>query len=369
MNEDRVLVLADTTDINYNNHKNKKGMGRLGGQYKVSGICLHTALAVTTQGVPLGVVGQHYWAPSDQGRVKSYDKYPLKDKESYKWILSLQAAQAAYQAAPSSVTIVSDRESDFYEYLSWPRADYIDLLVRAHHLNRKIELGAKSMKLKDLSTRFEVSGYFEVSIKKQHNRAARKAKMAVRFGQFTYPAPQRRQGDKLTMYLVHVKEVNQLADPIEWYLLSTMPVENFANAVKLIQYYAHRWIIERFFYTLKTALNLEKLQVSDFDRLVNIIKLYSISAWRILRLKYLVKVMPQAQASEFCNQKHLHILKAMTRQKIDTVEQFVLALATLVGFKSTTKQPYPGEKLLWQANSIISNMQKGWDMANNYGTG
>ena len=44
-------------------------------------------------------------------------------------------------------------------------------------------------------------------------------------------------------------------------------------------------------------------------------------------------------------------------------------MGKLVGFVRSKKQPYPGEKLLWQATQQLNSVKLGFVLAQGYGTG
>ena len=74
-----LLVLEDSTDLNYNPHLKKTGMGNIGGGGKgAKGLSMHSAIIVTTLGEPLGLVGQYIWAPVITGRKKQHREYPIR---------------------------------------------------------------------------------------------------------------------------------------------------------------------------------------------------------------------------------------------------------------------------------------------------
>jgi hypothetical protein len=56
-----VLAIQDTTELNYTSHKALSGAGYLDSKY-ARGLKVHSTLSVTTQGVPLGIIGQYVWA-------------------------------------------------------------------------------------------------------------------------------------------------------------------------------------------------------------------------------------------------------------------------------------------------------------------
>lgn len=89
--ESRILVLEDTTDISYPGRKQTEGLGNLGGRKPIAGICAHTALAVSMDKEPLGLLGQHIWAPVSETRKSALlRKLTIEQKESYKWLRTVQ---------------------------------------------------------------------------------------------------------------------------------------------------------------------------------------------------------------------------------------------------------------------------------------
>ncbi len=68
--ESVVLVAQDTTYFNFTSHAATPGMGPIGPGPE-HGYLLHSALALTTDGVPLGLVGQIAWARDPETRGKS----------------------------------------------------------------------------------------------------------------------------------------------------------------------------------------------------------------------------------------------------------------------------------------------------------
>ena len=57
------------------------------------------------------------------------------------------------------------------------------------------------------------------------------------------------------MWVVHVLEVDapQGVEPIEWILLTSLPVESFDDAWLVIGYYEKRWLIEEWHKALKRS--------------------------------------------------------------------------------------------------------------------
>jgi len=139
---------------------------------------------------------------------------------------------------------------------------------------------------------------------------------------------------------------------IDWYLLTTQPIESLEEAYQVLDGYCLHWRIERFHYVLKQGLHVERLQFDTLTRLKNALQVYSVIAWHLLYLTHLVREQPQAQAQDHVPAEQLGLLHRATRRKLITLQEVVLSIAGLAGCKASKKQPWPGEKSLWQGLNI-----------------
>ena len=128
-----VLAVQDTTEANWTNLRVTEGLGPLG-HSACHGLLVHTTLAITPERVPLGLLAQQVWArdPDDIGKRARRKQLPISQKESQKWLHSLDAVYTARDCCPTTHLIsVGDREADVYDVLAAPRPVGVDLLIRA----------------------------------------------------------------------------------------------------------------------------------------------------------------------------------------------------------------------------------------------
>jgi hypothetical protein len=367
-----ILVSQDTTDINYQRHYATNGLGDLGGRKDRghAGLCLHTAMAISTQGLPLGLVGQKVWPPAACGRLERLEKYALEEKESYRWVEGLEWIHQ-YLSHIQQVIVVSDRESDFYDYMLAARPKNSDLLFRALYLNRWVYTNEQKLQLGQVS--FPAASQVDICVLRAKNRPARTAHLQVSWGQIICPPPVGRKGDCLSLWLVKAQEINPPAGtkPISWYLLTTITVQDQATALLMLDYYRRRWLIERWHLVLKQGLQIERLQFDNFERLSNAIKLLGIVAWQLLCLKQLAAQAPDLPAEAVFEPLQLEVLQSQKGGKKLSLHQAFIVLAALAGFTPTKKQPLPGEKTIWQAWAIFNAFCQGYQLAfqKRYGTG
>ena len=128
-----VLAVQDTTEANWTNLRVTEGLGPLGNT-ACHGLLVHTTLAMTPERVPLGLLAQQVWArdPDDIGKRARRKQLPISQKESHKWLHSLDAVYTARDCCPTTHMIsVGDRAADVYDVLVAPRPAGVDLLIRA----------------------------------------------------------------------------------------------------------------------------------------------------------------------------------------------------------------------------------------------
>jgi hypothetical protein len=367
-----VIVSQDTTDINYQTHYATSGLGDLGGRKDRghAGICLHTAMAINPQGLPLGLVGQKIWPPLASGRPQRHRKYALQEKENYRWVEALEWT-GQYLQHIKRVIVVSDRESDFYEYLHAPRQDNIALLLRAHFLNRLVYYQGEKQALGiiPLQQVTQVSVY----VPKAKGRRARTTQMEVRWGEIICPPPADKQGDPVVLWVVKALELMppEGEQAISWSLLTTIEIMDSATALLMLNYYRLRWMIERWHLVLKQGLQVERLQFDNFKRLSNAIKLVGIVAWQLLCFKQLAAQTPDLPAEEVFEPLQLEVLKKQKEVNQLTLRQALIAIAALAGFTPSKKQPLPGEKTIWKGWTMFNIFCQGYQFAfqNSYETG
>lgn len=363
--ESLILVCEDTTDLNYHGHQKTEGLGNLGGRYPVSGLNMHTAMVVSEKGQPLGLIGQHIWAPSvREGKKKNYNKIPIEEKESYKWIRTKNWVKEHFETPKQKVLIIGDREADFYEHFKYPRSNHIDLLVRARYLNRKVEYCGRSMKLSQVANEAKKLGELEVEVQRQKNRKARKATLSITRAAIKIKSSKPKEAGEVDLYLIHIKEEDQrVSDPIDWYLLYSGQITGLNQACEMVKHYKTRWLIERFHYVLKSGMKIEALQFDNFTRLKHALQVCSLIAWKTMWTSNIAKVEPEKAAIKYFDKIEIEILENYTNKKISTTKDYILGLGTLSGFVKSKKQPLPGEKLIWQAIKLLKAIKIGFLMS------
>jgi len=358
---EEVLILHDTTELSFNTLQATEGLGPLSGEHS-RGLMMHSALVVDPAGVPQGLLHQQVWArdPEEVGKRHSRRKRRIEEKESQKWLTTVRVCQERLPAS-TRAWIVGDSESDIYELLAMPRRPGVELLIRATH-NRRVRGPEGVAYLRDSANAAPVAGTIKVELKRTPKRQARTAEMEVRLCpelQILRPKHKQKNTDveAVTVSVVLVRELGELppeAERVEWLLVSTKLLPDFAAALSAVEAYVARWKIERYHYTLKSGCQVEKLQLEHADRIERAVALYSIVAWRLLFMTYLARMDPDLPCTTVFDDGEWKVLHRMAYPgkrlppRPMNLRDAVRQIARLGGFLGRRSDGDPGVKVLWR---------------------
>ena len=353
-----VLVLQDTTVFTFTQHPQTKGLGYLS-DVSSRGMFLHSAFAVNPLGLPLGVLDRRLWTRDDEnfGKTKHRKKKQITEKESYRW-LETEAAVAARLGEDIHMVMISDRESDIYEYIARARPPKCEMLIRVARNRRLAEQGEHKLMFDRLEAS-PIQGRSRLAVTNHKTGKKRDASLTYRWTTVTLSAPSNGTatgGDPVMVHMIVVREEHVPAGEVgvEWKLMTTVTLEAFSDVLRIVQWYSYRWLIERFHYVLKSGCAVEELQLEECARLERAIALYMIVAWRLLYMTYKARIEPEQSATEILEPhewKALYCTAHKTRvipPQAPTVEEAVLMIAKLGGFLARRHDGPPGVKVLWR---------------------
>ena len=355
-----ILVAQDTTYYNYSGQQAMAGLGKIQGQVK--GIMQHNLLAISERGIPLGILGQEYWSR------ESSHPYQGK-KESEKWGKGLQIVNRELGGTKKTVVLIQDREADIFEFFQAERATGVELLVRVHE-PRKMEVlhSGEVAKLEEMRGKLPVVGEKRVVITRQNKEIT--LVLSLQGGAVNVLSGAGRKTNGLALVIAEEiasfdqqgKSIFNPEERVVWYLLTSLPVTSVLEMERITYFYALRWRIERLHYTLKSgALEVEKLQFDDLATTLNALAFYSVVAWQILAIVYLTRHEQDAAATKCFAEQEIKIFEATSKKTLQTVKEVTLALAKLVGFAPSKRQPLPGIKMLAMALERFHYLKLGFN--------
>ena len=308
----RVLVIQDTTDLDFSERLHCNGLGDIGKNQTGAvsqGLKMHSSLAVAEEGLPLGVLDTQIYASHFDNGGKAHNR-PIEEKESYRWLRTIDDLNDVAEYLPETELIcVGDRESDIFELFDYRRrkAPGIHLLVRAKH-NRCLE--EQSEKLFEYLEALPVMAKAQIEVPRQREKKskpskpgsialpARTAHVDLKWDKVTVSAPatsQTRNLPALELYVLSVVEPHppQGAKALRWVLLTTVPILSRKQALRCLRWYTLRWRIEEWHRVLKSGCRIESHQHRTADKLARAISIDAVIAWRVMLLALLGREVPE----------------------------------------------------------------------------
>ena len=363
----RVLAIQDTSTFCFSSLLASTGLGAIaqgthGARKSSKGLFVHTALAVTPKGTPLGILGQTLWSRELAG-----EGHELNESERPRWLKGiLQSAGAG----ASQVISVADREADGADYFASCRRQGVEFVVRA---KAKVRVSDESgQKIFDELTDGPAAGRFELELRARDAtqslaknprlipRKTRKARLEVRFGEFRLKRSKaiepRPDDEELTVRAVLASEVGARAGdkPINWLLFTSLPVSSLADALDVIECYRARWEIEVFHKILKSGCEAEKARLGSAESLMRLLACLSVAAWRLHVLAKLSREEPDLPCTailEDAEWKALVMLITKSKKLPNappTLAEATLMIAKLGRYLARKGDGPPGPKTLWE---------------------
>lgn len=366
----RVLIIQDTTDLIYTHFPSIEDLGqRLRGRGAaktgVSGILLHSSFAVSSDGVPLGVLKQTYYTYDEvrenRGQVGCNirglnKKIPIEQKASHRWIEHLVEASNHLKPVVPQIVHVADRECDIYEFLQSANDHGSQYVVRSSW-NRRTHEGPA---FHDASTIVEALSHEPVAGNVTLTIDGKPITCRIKTLGTVLKPPQRSDEAKsmklvpLRVGIVDIKQVDCQLEPIHWRILTNLPVSSIEQAIDVIAIYKQRWSIECFHRILKSGFGVEKARLANRLRLENLASLLSVVSWHIFWLFQFGRKMPALEAAKVFDPIAIEVLRASAKKlKINTstklsIGKAIQIIAQLGGFLGRKSDGEPGMMSIWR---------------------
>jgi hypothetical protein len=322
--------------------------------------------------VPCGLVHQQVWSRDSQekGKREKRKQLPIEEKESYRWLQSVEATQKA-MSPDTHMIIVADREADIFELFALPRPENMDLLIRATQ-DRRVQVDDPEMKKLWESVEAVKDSTETMTTHLEHRPgvSARDVTFTLRWRTVSILAPANKKKKypqvTLTAILVTEKDPPEGVEPLTWLLLTTLPVQTFSQAAQCVLWYRYRWLIERYHFVLKSGCQLEELQLETAERLERALATYCVVAWRLLWLTYLARKTPDVECSSVFQTHEWHALYAFTYQTNvppvtpPSLHEAMLWVAKLGGFLARVSDGEPGVQTIWRGLRRLDDLAAMW---------
>lgn len=336
-----LLALEDTTAITYSHRSVRDELGHVNQGNNGRGILAHSVLLFAPEQQELvGLIEQARWTRDISSRGKKHVRAqtPYEEKESFKWQSASVNLSTRLGAKMADVISVCDREADIYEYLQYKLSKQHRFVVRSMQ-SRHIEQSEE--KLYDYAAGLESAGQKQIHIAQKGGRKARVATVDIVFAPITLLVLANKRGESLPLYYVGCEERTDVKHALNWHLLTTEAVQSKADALNIIRYYEHRWLVEDYHKAWKTdGTDIENARLQSKENLERLVTISAFIAVRIAQLKF-AREQPDEQSCErVLSPKAWKLLwiKRVSRTLPDTVPSMKWAyseLARLGGWKDT----------------------------------
>jgi len=350
-----VLCIQDTTELDFNGQE-ASGLGPL--SYEAQrGMYAHPTYAVSTSREPLGVLDAWMWAREP----KDKDGSRPGIKESVRWVEGYERlAEMAAELPETRLVYLADREADIMELMRRAGAlgTPVDWLLRSQH-NRTLSGGDK---LWSRVIQSEPLGEIRFVMASRKGQRAREVVQQVWAQTLELPDG---KGRFVQASCIVAKEMQPAAGdkPVEWRLLTNLPVHSLEQAARMIDWYRARWEIEMFFHVLKNGCRIEALQLGSIEKIERALVLYMVVAWRIARLMRLGRSCPDLDAQLMFEPDEWKAAYILNKQKLPskppTLNEVVRLVARLGGFLARKGDGEPGVKTIWLGMQRILDFAAG----------
>jgi hypothetical protein len=363
-----VLLIQDTTTLNFSGQHNKQDIGPIN-HFNHQGLLLHPTIAVTPERLCLGVIDDYHWARSQGGlahrRIENY-KIPIKEKESNRWLMGYNKAQEIANLLPNTRIIsIADREGDLYELYheahtkeQTPSAYW---LIRAKANRRILDENNKRKDKKLIEAVKDTSpiGIIEFVSPGRNKDKERLVRQEIYVAKIRLKPPYKRGRifglNTVETNVVIASEIDVPSNqkPVEWILLTNVPIENAIDAHQIVKWYLCRWQIEIYFRILKSGCKVEKLQLEEKSRFDACLTLYMIIAWRILYLTMLNRdKLDLPCTSVFADEEWKVAYMMKYRKKVPSQPISLSCMMNIIaqfgGYLNRKSDAMPGPTVVWR---------------------
>ena len=366
---ERVIVIHDTTQFEFEGEAVRAGLGRL--RSKGQGFFAHFSLAVSAEGKrePLGMLALGtVFRTGPAAPKKQRAQHPRGEAE--RWQVGVSESEARL-AGVSRAIHVMDREGDSYSLLADLAGEGRDFVIRAAH-DRLLDGPIRKLKEAAQFAPTVVEREVELSARRktgpQHRgypaRRKRMARLSLAATEIVLAPRVARGGpSRLALNLVHVFELWPPAGepPVEWFLLTNLPVAAPEALEYVVDAYRTRWVIEEYFKALKTGCQYEKRQLESAHALLNALAVLVPVAWRLLLLRHLARDDAARPATDALTPTQVAVLKATAKKPLPdspSVRDALLAVAALGGHIKNNGEP--GWQVLGRGFRDLLILELGW---------
>jgi hypothetical protein len=333
---------------------------------------MHSSLAVTLAGTPLGLTAVKFWTRTKFKGTLALKRHinptrvPIETKESYRWLENLRQSLALL-GAPERCVHVADRESDIYELFCLARGLGTRFLVRVQ-TNRLVE----RLRMRPYNPARVFAQLAAAPWAGRHRIAVDQDEttwLRVKFAAINTLPPvgkQKRYSPQVLTYIYALEEDPPPSrKPIDWKLVSNLPVDDLPAAVEKLGWYALRWKAEVFHKVMKSGCRAEEARPETAERLAKFLALIAVVSWRIFFVTMSARAKPEAAPDSVLTFAEIAALDRIdasrTRPRLQprTLAAYLLQIAMLGDYLARNHDPPPGNMVVWRGMTRLHDIAFG----------
>jgi len=386
----QVLLIQDTTEVDYQRHPTTTGLGPIGnGTHQ--GYLLQSVLAVLPGSRQvLGLMHQEPFLRQPAPKGESKRQRERRERESQVWEQSRQAIGEP----PAGVQWIhiGDRYSEMFPFLSLCRQRHCDFVVRAaqdrcvdllveqadaklsarsHHNPRPgQQVEPKTQQLFEVVRGWAAVGEQDLELDASKQSKARVAHVVLSCGCLRRLSPRSQESADLRPLVVWVVRVwepepPEGVEPLEWVLLTSVPIQTVEHAWERVDWYRVRWVVEDSHQGLKTGCHIEQRQLQSYEGLRRLLGLLAPTAVRLLQLRAAARQSPQQPALQVLPTDLVQVVAALAQIPATqlTAQQCWHTIARYGGYLGRKGDGPPGWKTLWKGWFSIQALLEGVHLA------
>ena len=330
--------------------------------------------AFTASGLPSvtrrGVPSRRKWntqdcAPLGCTRSMNPTRVPIEGKESMRWLENLRRSTELL-GDPARCVHVCDREGDIWELFCLAEE------LGTHFVIRRCSdrfAGDGSDTVEAIMAEEKVRGLHSVAVRDDKGKlGSTQVELSYRRMTILPPIAKRKRYPALSLTVLHAREPEEpVGRPrIDWKLITDLPVESHADAVGKLHWYAMRWKIEIFHNKImKSGCRAEQARLRTAERLGRLLAVFCILSWRVFWLTMLNRAMPDLEPAQVLTGLETKILDRLIPDSTAdpparrTISLYLIKIARLGGYLARTKDPPPGNIVMWRGLSRLNDIALG----------
>lgn len=370
--QELVLMVQDLTTLDYTPYQQLiHGLGPIGDN-RGQGLQMTTVLSVLPQ--PRQVLGIAYQQPffrEFHPHQETRTQRARRAKESDVW---LQAVEAM---GPSPAGVrwvhVGDRGADMYAFFDTCRQQACGFLVRICQNRRMLTLEGEVRYLKTFAAQLPAVDEQTLGLPARPGEPARQVRLRLAFSPLLLSSGwMNAKRPPVPVWVIRVWEVDPpdwVAEPIEWFLLTSVPTESIDQAWERVDWYRCRWLVEDFHQCLKTGCQIEQRRLEEANSLLRLLAILAPIAAEMLRLREQARLDPELPAAAVLPADLLLVVADLAERSPEamTLQEFWRAVAQQGGYLGRKHDGPPGWKSLWRGWLDIQTLLRGFRLASDSG--